>query len=103
MAGMISLVTSPRSPVSSSMTENAVEMRSGVSTTIVTTGTWRPSCSRRSPCGGWSPWKPQMPRWVVAPLTVGGRDQGQAPRYDVLTRTSAARNRFGIGWPAWLF
>jgi hypothetical protein len=75
MAGMVSLVTSPRSLVSSSMTENAAEIRSGESMTIVTAGTWRPSCRRRSPCGAWSPWKPQMPRWVVAPLSPAERSR----------------------------
>ena len=52
MAGMVSLVTSPGSAVSSSMMANAAAMRSGVSITIVTAGTCRPSWSSRSPCGG---------------------------------------------------
>jgi hypothetical protein len=43
--------------VSSSMTSYAPAMRSGVSMTIVTAGTCLPSCSSRSPCGAWSPWK----------------------------------------------
>jgi hypothetical protein len=73
IAGTVSLVTSPCSAVSSSMTVNAAAMRSGESITIVTTGTCLPSCSRRSPCGAWSPWKPQMPRWVVAPLIPAAR------------------------------
>ncbi len=43
IAGTISLVTRPCSSVSSSITENAAEMRSGVSMTIVTVGTCLPS------------------------------------------------------------
>ena len=50
-------------------------MRSGVSTMIVSIGTWRRSCSSRSPCGGWSPWKPQMPRRHVAPLARVSRSR----------------------------
>ena len=51
MAGTTSLVTRPCCLVSSSMTANAAAIRSGVSITIVTAGTRRPSCSSRSPCG----------------------------------------------------
>lgn len=52
-----------------------------VSMTIVTAGTWRPSCSSRSPSGGWSPWKPQMPRWVVAPLSPAERSRRTMARW----------------------
>ena len=78
-AGTISLVTSPASPVSSSTIANESAIRSSVSTMIVTTGTWQRSCSRRSPCRGWSPWKPQMPRRHVAPLAPLSRSRPRAP------------------------
>ena len=41
----------------------------------VTTGTWRPSCRTRSPWGAWSPWNPQIPRSVVAPLIPAERSR----------------------------
>jgi hypothetical protein len=41
-----------------------------VSITVVTAGTRRPGCRKRSPCGGRSPWKPKKPRWVVAGATL---------------------------------
>jgi hypothetical protein len=67
VAGTSSLVTRPWSAVSSSMISNAAVIRSAESITTVTAGTCLPSCSNRSPCGAWSPWKPHSPRWVVAP------------------------------------
>jgi hypothetical protein len=47
--------TSPRSSATSSTISNHRAMRSGSSTTIVTTGTLRRSCGSRSRCGAWSP------------------------------------------------
>ena len=68
------------------MTPNAAAIRSGVSITMVTTGTCRPNWKTRSPCGAWSPWKPQIPRTVVAPLSPADR-----------SRRTMARC---IGWPS---
>ena len=64
--------------------------RSGVSITIVTAGTRRPSCSSRSPCGAWSPWKPQMPRRVVAPLSPG---RAQLPDDRAVERLAVVQGR----------
>ena len=42
-------------------------MPSGTSTITVTTGTRRPICHTRSPCGALCAWNPQIPRSTVAP------------------------------------
>jgi hypothetical protein len=65
-------------------------MRSGASITIVTAGTRLPSCSSRSPCGAWSPWKPQVPRWVVAPLIPSARSRLTIARWIGCLSKSAA-------------
>ena len=49
-------------PVGSPVTSNAATMPSAVSITVVTGGTGRPGCRRRSPCGGRSPWSPARRR-----------------------------------------
>jgi PAS domain S-box-containing protein len=81
IAGTHSLVTRPCSAVSSSMMAKAAATRPGESTTIVTAGTRLPSCSSRSPCGAWSPWKPHMPRCVVAPLIPAARSRRTIARW----------------------
>jgi hypothetical protein len=81
LMGTSSLVTRPRSWVSSSTIGNRVAMRSGVSIATVTIGTWRRIDRRRSPWGAWLPWKPQIPRSDVAPAAFALRRRLTSSRY----------------------
>ncbi len=65
-------------------------MRLGVSTVIVSTGTWRRIWKSLSPCGVWLPWKPQMPRSVVAPAASDSRRRWMSAWCDPEDRYHAA-------------
>jgi hypothetical protein len=80
------------------MMAKAAEIRAGESITTVTTGTCRPSWSSRSPCGAWSPWKPQTPRWVVAPLIPAARSRRMIARCTGWPSCSAASDVYTISF-----